>query len=119
MNAIHAIHPYWHKGSLVFDDEAVGLRQEPFVAGADVALRILSAAIPGCDKRFTIRFSSKKFPGYQYSFARGKAECGGHWYSCVQVPMRGWLCPALLKYFKTAPKTLWIEITKQQGRRRK
>ena len=35
MNAIRAIHPYRHEGLWVFDDEAVGLRQEPFVSGAD------------------------------------------------------------------------------------
>jgi len=35
MNAIRAIHPYRREGLWVFDDETVGLRQEPFVAGAD------------------------------------------------------------------------------------
>jgi hypothetical protein len=35
MNAIHAIHPYRHEGLWVFDDETAGLRQEPFVSGAD------------------------------------------------------------------------------------
>ena len=38
MNAIHAIHPYRHEGLWVFDDEAMGLWQEPFVAGADAIL---------------------------------------------------------------------------------
>ena len=33
MNVIRAIHPYRHEGLWVFDDEAVGLRQEPFVKG--------------------------------------------------------------------------------------
>ena len=35
MNAIRAIHPDRHEGLWVFDDETVGLRQEPFVSGAD------------------------------------------------------------------------------------
>ena len=35
MNAIPAVHPYRPEGLWVFDDETVGLRQEPFVAGAD------------------------------------------------------------------------------------
>ena len=35
MNAIRAIHPYRHQGLWVFGDETVGLRQEPFVSGAD------------------------------------------------------------------------------------
>ena len=35
MNAIRAIHPYRHEGHWVFDDEAVGPQQEPFVSRAD------------------------------------------------------------------------------------
>jgi len=38
MNAIRAIHPYRHEGLWVFDDETMGLRQEPFVSGADAIL---------------------------------------------------------------------------------
>jgi len=38
MNAIRAIQPVRHEGLWVFDDEAAGLRQEPFVAGADAIL---------------------------------------------------------------------------------
>ena len=34
MNAIRAIYPFRHEGLLVFDDETVGLPQEPFVSGA-------------------------------------------------------------------------------------
>jgi len=33
-NAIRAIYPFRHEGLLVFDDETVGLPQEPFVSGA-------------------------------------------------------------------------------------
>jgi hypothetical protein len=35
MNSIHVIHPYKHAGVWAFDDPAVGLVREPFVAGAD------------------------------------------------------------------------------------
>ena len=35
MNTICAIYPYRHEDLWVFDDEAVGLLQEPFVSGAD------------------------------------------------------------------------------------
>ena len=37
-NAIRAIHPDRHEGLWVFDDETAGLRQEPFVSGADAIL---------------------------------------------------------------------------------
>ena len=35
MNTICAIYPNRHEGLWVFDDEAVGFLQEPFVSGAD------------------------------------------------------------------------------------
>jgi hypothetical protein len=38
MNSVMAIHPYKANGLWVFDDTAVGLRQEPFVAGADAII---------------------------------------------------------------------------------
>lgn len=38
MNSIIAIHPYEVQDIWVFDDSAVGLAQEPFVAGADVII---------------------------------------------------------------------------------
>lgn len=38
MNAINIIAPYKHRGMWVFDDERVGLHQEPFVAGADTMI---------------------------------------------------------------------------------
>src|SRR5690606_39927586 len=46
MNAIMAIHPYRHHGLWVFDDPAVGLLQEPFVAGADAIIDRAVAQIP-------------------------------------------------------------------------
>jgi hypothetical protein len=36
MNSLLVIHPYKHDGVWVFDDPAVGLGKEPFVAGAEV-----------------------------------------------------------------------------------
>ena len=33
-NSIHVIFPYRKNGVWMFDDEAVGLKQEPFVSGA-------------------------------------------------------------------------------------
>ena len=52
-----------HDGLWVFDDEAVGLRQEPFVSGADAILDRLTAEIPGAAAVFTRLFSTQLFPG--------------------------------------------------------
>ena len=41
MNSLFAIAPYKFEGFWVFDDPSVGLRQEPFVSGADTIIDIL------------------------------------------------------------------------------
>lgn len=110
MNSIRIIHPYWDSGSLVFDDAAVGLQREPFVAGADTALMLLSKRVAGCEERFTMLFSDIEFPGSQFRLDWTGYDQGGNWYFCPDVGVAGWLCPALYKYFDAAPTTIWIEI---------
>ena len=45
-NALMVIAPYWYQGTWVFDDEAVGLNKEPFVAGVPEMIDNLVKAIP-------------------------------------------------------------------------
>lgn len=47
MNALVAIYPYKYEGLWVFDDQKVGLVQEPFVSGADEIIERMTRAIPG------------------------------------------------------------------------
>jgi Family of unknown function (DUF6717) len=109
MNSIFTIAPYRFQGTWVFDDERVGLVREPFVAGADLILDLLSAGIPDAVNGFRLVFSAKPFPGYQARFVRGRAEHEGHWYSWPEREMEGWLCPALFKYFSTAPPEIYVQ----------
>ena len=62
--------PYKHKGLWVFDDERVGLVQEPFVAGADVLIdKALEAkGIQDGDKGFRLIFSAGQFPRFDFKF---------------------------------------------------
>ncbi|HEX7550464.1 MAG TPA: hypothetical protein VF579_07815 [Candidatus Methylomirabilis sp.] len=83
MNAIRAIHSYRHEGLWVFDDEAVGLRQEPFVAGADRILDQLAAGIPDAQNGFTLLFSIQPFPGFQIECVWQREEYGGNWCRCA------------------------------------
>jgi len=116
MNAIRVIHPYWWEGSLVFDDEDVGLRREPFVAGADVVLGLLASKVDGCTSGFCLRFSDQPFPGYQSVMEWVRPEFDGNWYSCEVdgVKFDGWLCPALGKYFDSAPARIYLEISRSK-----
>jgi hypothetical protein len=114
-NSIHVIHPYVDHGSLVFDDDAVGLVKEPFVGGADVVLATLAEALcgKGWRKGFSVVFSAKPFRGYQTRMNWLREEYDGNVYFCDDLQQEGWLCPALLKYFKSPPKSIYIEIKKK------
>src|SRR5687767_4278680 len=61
MNAIGIIAPYKYEGMWVFDDPAVGLSREPFVAGIDTMIDRLVASIPNAEKGFRLIFSPTLF----------------------------------------------------------
>jgi hypothetical protein len=110
MNFLLVIHPYKHDGVWVFDDPAVGLVKEPFVAGADVILDKLTAHIPNAAAGVTVLFSANPFPGAKYEFHWRREEFGGHWYADPASGLEGWLCPALFKYFDKAPDRIYAEV---------
>src|SRR5690606_30685050 len=107
-NQINVIAPYWLDSvqTWVFDDERVALVQEPFVSGADLFLSYLVREIPDARRGFRLLFSAGPFPGYQVKVCRAEDEMGGTWYESDDPPMKGWLCPALLRYFDSAPAEL-------------
>lgn len=110
MNAIIAIHPYKYHGTWVFDDPGVGLRQEPFVSGADAIIERMVTNIPNAESGFTLLFSAGPFPGHQTHFEWRRKELGGNWYYSPQLRMEGWLCPALFKYFDSVPKRIYAQF---------
>ena len=110
MNALIAIHPYKYRGFWVFDDPAVGLVQEPFVAGADVILDRLTAHLPEAASGFRILFSAAPFPGYTVTLSWRREDLGGNWYFCDVLGLEGWLCAALLKYFERPPRVIYAKF---------
>ncbi len=121
MNSILAIAPYRFAGTWVFDDAAVGLVREPFVAGADHIIDLLSAHIPDAHEGFRLTVADQPFPGYQAHFVLGRPEFNGNWYSWPERGVEGWLCPALFKYFPIAPQNIYVKaspeytVTQQGG----
>lgn len=107
MNAISVLFPYKYEGMWVFDDEAAGLRREPFVLGIDEMINRVVANIPNAEKGFRLLFSPTPFPGYALKLEWRREEYGGNWYYCPQLGIEGWLCPALFKYFDKAPAELY------------
>jgi hypothetical protein len=98
----------------VFDDEKVGLVQEPFVSGADIAIDKMVTDIPDAESGFTLLFSAGPFPGHQIAFEWRREEMGGNWYYSSTLDAEGWLCPALFKYFEGAPERIYAQF-KQKG----
>src|SRR4029077_21204916 len=96
-NQINVIAPYWLDSvqTWVFDDERVGLVQEPFVSGADTFLTHLVQDISNARDGFRLLFSAAPFPGFQSKLTWSREEMGGNWYRGQEPPIEGWLCPAL------------------------
>ena len=108
-NVIMVISPYWYEGTWVFDDSKVGLEREPFVAGVPEMIDHMVCNIPNARDGFRLTFSASPFPGYTHKLAWSREEVRGHWYRLVEPPMEGWLCPALFRYFETAPKEIYVK----------
>jgi hypothetical protein len=115
VNAIIAIHPYKTEGVWVFDDEKVGLVQEPFVSGADDIIEQMVAGLDHPERGFTLLFSANPFPGHQAIFEWRRSEMGGNWYYNAQLDAEGWLCPALFKYFDAAPQKIYAHFKSKKG----
>ena len=110
MNAINVIQPYKYLTMWVFDDEKVGLVQEPFVSGADEIIEKMVENIPDAENGFILLFSSSPFPGHQAKFEWRREDQGGNWYYFKELDMEGWLCPALFKYFESAPQNIYAQF---------
>jgi hypothetical protein len=110
MNSLIAIHPYKTQGIWVFDDAAVGLREEPFVSGADTIIDHMVRELPKAESGFTLLFSATPFPGYDLELSWVRADLSGNWYRAESIGMEGWLCPALLKYFVEPPAKLYAQF---------
>jgi hypothetical protein len=115
MNSILVIAPYRWEGQWVFDDPRVDLHREPFVSGADVMMDKLVANLPDAAKGFRLLFSAAPFPGHTVKLEWRREEFGGNWYYSPQFGMEGWLCPALFKYFPTAPAEIYVKAEPRKG----
>ena len=110
MNSINVIAPYDYEGLWVFDDARVGLLQEPFMGGADTMIDVLVADIPNAKQGFRMVFSASEFPGSTLKLDWARAEKSGNVYRSEEMGMEGWLCPALFKYFESAPASIYLKV---------
>jgi hypothetical protein len=110
VNTLVAIFPYKYQGLWVFDDSRVGLVQEPFISGADLIIDRMTSSILGAERGFRLLFSATPFPGFMARFEWRREDLGGNWYYSQELDIEGWLCPALFKYFTTAPTTIFAKF---------
>jgi hypothetical protein len=108
-NAITVIAPYWYNGTWVFDDPAVGLRREPFVAGVPEMIDLLVKDIPDSKNGFRLTFSANPFPGYQNKLTWLRGDSNGNFYRLDNPPAEGWICPAMFKYYTAPPEHIYVK----------
>lgn len=124
MNQINIIAPYRSMGGWAFDDDAVGLFREPFVAGADTAIDKIVKHFGIKTDKIKMTFSKDEFPEYQvkliYDGFDGipSWEGGGDYYKIRDdnFDLRMWLCPALLKYFNISPAEIYVKVEEYKER---
>lgn len=112
-NSIMVIMPYRYAGTWVFDDARLGLQREAFVAGIPEMMDDMVKDFPGADKGFRLTFSAKPFPGYSHKLTWRRGDQSGNWYYCDKYDKEGWLCPGLFKYYKDAPKEIYVKADKR------
>ncbi|MBN1256298.1 MAG: hypothetical protein JXA52_01185 [Planctomycetes bacterium] len=101
--------PYKVKSSWRFDDARAGLVGEPFVAGIPEMIEMLVADIPDAENGFQLFFSTKPFPDYSAKLVWQRGSEEGNWYYCEEFQSEGWLCPALFKYYREAPREIYVK----------
>ena len=95
-NQINVIRPFKYHGQWVFDDPAVALEREAFVAEMDTMLDGITGDITGAGNGFICLFSSDHFPGNVHSWE--------------EKGMEEWLCLSLGKYWDSAPENLYFQV---------
>lgn len=119
-NAMLTLTIYKHDGLWCFTDEARDLVHEPFVLGmTEIITHVISEfQIKSKTENYRVIFSAEKFPQYQGYLYYQYPEHGGTWYCLKTVlqeeagqdDLKGWLCPATLKFFELFPKSIYFKV---------
>jgi hypothetical protein len=75
----------------------------------DVLVKDIADARQG----FRLLFSANPFPGYQKRLTWLCGDMEGNIYRLEDPPMKGWICPAMFRYYKSAPRNLYVKAERQ------
>ena len=60
---------------------------------------------------FTVLFNNTGLPSADVVLKKLDIDSGGTWYEQEGTGLKGWLCPALFKYYPVAPEKLYIKVS--------
>ena len=69
-----------------------------------------SQTSPDAKIGFRCLFSAGYIPDYDAKLVWTRKGPRGNWYYCEKFKTEGWLCPALLKYFRAPPKEIYVKV---------
>lgn len=99
----------------VFDDESNHLAQEPFVAGMDEVIDLLTEKFPnhGYDgiKLFMQEFATAETDAIElthHTACHHPLLGQSNYYWCKELDKKVWLCPNLYKYVTETPQVIMI-----------
>lgn len=107
---VFCVLPYRVPPAWAFDDLTVGLLAEPLLRGTDALLDEWGRQWGGGGDRFVLRFSDAHFDGATTRLLWTRPDSGGGWYYDARVQQEGWLCSALLCYFRRPPRWLYVAV---------
>lgn len=115
MNSIFTIEPTRSRfGVWSFDDASTELVGEPFVGETNVLIDKMVEERQLNPKRAArgvcVFFSHLPFPDYQVELILEETSQFGSTYRCDKFDLNPWLCPALFKYFPSAPDKLYASV---------
>lgn len=109
------LYPYYlaPRTCWVFDDPATNLKAEEFVLGiSEMIDRIVAhKGLPAARNGIAMTFSGSGLAGHDALLTLLHPPIpSGNWYGGEVAGewMAGWLCPALFKYFDTAPARIFV-----------
>jgi len=102
----------------VFDDAEMNLSQEPFVAGMDEVIDLITKDIPNATDGVFIHFrdgvGSDEFPFIVLTQATSNIHPKpgqSNYYFSEDLDKKVWLCPNMYKYAETTPQIICVWAT--------